>query len=257
LSQGNPGRGHTVNVGFANGERKWGERFDLLDTLLQVLGEQQLEASRGERWLKLQSGLVLQPQIVAIHPLDDGGIRTVTTIDVSHPALIPAGTFEYQHSTGADTAASALAGFKGWAAMDLPVFLDALLEQPQRCMVLSFGSQDAAAPHPLQGRRVVLGPVSQFAQEPAVETAEGHDFCSCCMFTRNFDTFKPLLDGGAPQSIRFYALRGEDGRAQADCRVNGLDFEAGTKALVGYVASWPQRGFEFRKQFGLIHSLPG
>jgi hypothetical protein len=257
ISKGNPGRSTGGRVAFARAGYQWEEHFELLDSLAEVLASRRLVTRRGERWLTLESGLALRPQIVSIHPLDEGGVRTVTTIDVSHPSLAPAGTFEYQHSTGDNTAASAAAGLEGWAAMDLPVFQDALLQKPEHCMMLSFNGKDGDAAHPLADRRVVLGPTSRFANEPAAETGEDHEFCSCCMFTRNFEAFKPLLDGTGLQAIRFYAMRDADGTAQADCRVNGLDWELGTKALASYVAGWPRRGFEFRKQFGLIHTVQG
>jgi hypothetical protein len=43
---------------------------------------------------------------------------------------------------------------------------------------------------------------------------------------------------------------------QADCRVNGEDWSAGAEALRAYVTRWPDRGFEFRKQYVVIQSPP-
>lgn len=54
--------------------------------------------------------------------------------------------------------------------------------------------------------------------------------------------------------IRLFAARYEDGAAEADCRVNGEDWPAGKEALIRYVNQWPQRGFEFRKQYVAIES---
>jgi hypothetical protein len=43
---------------------------------------------------------------------------------------------------------------------------------------------------------------------------------------------------------------------QADCRVNGEDWLAGADALRAYVATWPDRGLETRKQYVLIGPKP-
>jgi hypothetical protein len=58
---------------------------------------------------------MLTPQFVGLNPLEQGGVRTVTTIQVNHPQLVPEGVFEYQHSTGDSTAESILKGFEEWA----------------------------------------------------------------------------------------------------------------------------------------------
>jgi len=34
-----------------------------------------------------------------------------------------------------------------------------------------------------------------------------------------------------------------------DCRINGLDWEEGRRALVEYVNTWPDLGVEYRKQY--------
>lgn len=38
--------------------------------------------------------------------------------------------------------------------------------------------------------------------------------------------------------------------------VNGHDFEPGAAALREYVKTWPGAGFEFRKQYVVLHCLP-
>jgi hypothetical protein len=55
--------------------------------------------------------------------------------------------------------------------------------------------------------------------------------------------------------IRLFAGRGEDGSAQADCRVSGEDWEDGKRALLNYVDSWPQAGLELRKQYVVMQTL--
>ena len=53
-------------------------------------------------------------------------------------------------------------------------------------------------------------------------------------------------------AIRMFAMRDERGQAAADCRVNGLGWDAGMEALKKYVEGWRARGVEMRKQFILI-----
>ena len=50
-------------------------------------------------------------------------------------------------------------------------------------------------------------------------------------------------------------MRDGKGKAQADCRVNGSDWEKGAEALRHYVATWPEAGFEMRKQYVVLHTI--
>lgn len=52
--------------------------------------------------------------------------------------------------------------------------------------------------------------------------------------------------------IRFYAARNHEDQVTADCRVNGEDYPAGQEALLLYGKSWPEAGFEYRKQYILL-----
>jgi len=85
------------------------------------------------------------------------------------------------------------------------------------------------------------------------------DIAMCC--TKLWDvepaapSFKPLVAGDGFFAIRMYAMRGEDGSVAADCRVNGQEFEEGKAALRRYVSTWPQAGFEFRKQYVVLQTL--
>ena len=82
-----------------------------------------------------------------------------------------------------------------------------------------------------------------------------HPFCPCCFLTNTFDAFKALMESDRFYGIRLFAARGEDGSPQADCRVNGQDWEDGKRALLGYVETWPQAGLEFRKQYVVMQTL--
>jgi len=259
---GNPGVTAAGRIAFSNSERTWTEEFQLVPIVAGVLRSRGHEVVQHESWLELrQSGFVLQPLIVQLEPLDKGGVRTVTTMDVRHADLITDGLFKYQHATGDDVVKSLAQGFESWESIDLPVLLDALRARPEKCTLweMNFPAKDGL---PARVRRAVLGSVACYAANPppadktADESAGGceHAFCNCCFLTRNFEAFRAQLEGDGCVGIRFYAMRDEDGTPAADCRINGEDYEPGMQALRCYVATWPGHGFEFRKQYVLLHT---
>ena len=99
--------------------------------------------------------------------------------------------------------------------------------------------------------------VAHYAESPAPAQDEEHPFCPCCLFTNSLDAFHGILRDGGYAAIRLYAARDANGEISADCRVNGEDYPAGQQALAEYVGTWPQRGFEFRKQLVIAHLYDG
>src|SRR5438128_2522443 len=98
---GNPGVGAEARIAFSTGDRSWTEEVNLVELAARVLKERDYAVTRHETWLEHpDSGFVLLPQIVAVEPLDSGGVRTVTTIQTHHRRLVPDGVFEYQHAAG-------------------------------------------------------------------------------------------------------------------------------------------------------------
>jgi hypothetical protein len=254
-SGANPGKAVKASIAFANGGRTWKEEVDIVTSLSEVLKSGSHPHAAEKSWIKLAGGLILQPRLVSLHPLENGGVQTVTTIEASHPAGIPTGVFEYQHAAG-DTTQKALGqGFEGWMRGDLPVFLDALQTRPKFCgaLEMNFSATDAT---PERKRRVILGPVVHLLNRPAASPPEEHPFCPCCLVTRTLDTMKQRIADGGFYGVRLFAMRGADGAAEADCRLNGEDWEAGKAALIKYVESWPDLGVEFRKQYVIIQDQP-
>jgi len=254
----NPGKGVSVRIAFANGTRTWEEKADLPEILERILKQAGHATTRSKGSVALESGLVLLPSMVSFQPLDGGGVRTVTTIETSHPDRIPPAVFEYQHATGNTTEASIGSGFDNWAKLDLPVFLDVLTPKPQTCtiMQMEFPADESGAK---RTRQVFLGPVAHMMEHPLPKSESGeetHAFCPCCLFTNSGEAFHELLTQKTFHGIRFFALRDQNGEVSADCRVNGEDWPAGVEALRRYAASWPQQGYEFRKQFVVISSPP-
>ena len=257
---GNPGQTVQVSTTVTDGERSREESFHLVELAARVLTERGHKVVPHDSWLELApSGLILQPLLVDLIPAEEGGVKTTTTIDVWHPRLIPSGLFEYQHAA-ADTLEKALSeGFEGWEAVDLPVLLDALRPRAETCGALEM-TFPAKEGRPGLTRRAVLGPVAHFAKEASARESgaageEDHAFCSCCFVTQNYEAFRSQLESDECVGIRFYAARYADGSPKADCRINGEDHEPGMASLRDYVARWPGSGFEFRKQYVLIHTI--
>lgn len=249
----NPGQGPLAIVAFANGERSWEEKDELPATLANTLNELGHKAIAKGDWVELDGGYLLLPQVVNVQPLEQSGVRTATTIQVSHDSVVSAGVFEYQHSNGANIHESFASGFKSWAEIDLPVFLDAQRAKAKDSMVwqAKAGSEATSALRP--GRRILMGPPMQMAQNTA-RLAGDHEFCPCCLFTQCIGVTGDLLRDDAFYGVRLFVTRDRDGLIQADCRVNGVDRPDAAAKLMEYAKTWPDRGLEYRKQYVIIQS---
>jgi hypothetical protein len=239
----NPGRGHRVRVALKNSRKRWKESCDLptsLATALTALGHTAIV--KGD-WLELGE-LSLLPQVVNVEP-EESGVKTTSTIQIAHASLVPGGLFEFQHASGTDVRDSFANGFKSWAELDLPVFLDALLSEPKTCMVMKSTE--------VLDRRFVFGPPLHMAQNPEA-TKAAHDFCPCCLFTNSIGAFEDLVRDTRFFGLELFVSRDAEGRIEADCRVNGVDLPKGAAALARYAKTWPDRGIEYRKQYVCIQT---
>lgn len=270
LCKSNRGIGVEGKVAFTRGDRSWTEQFNTVTLAASVLQARGLPVRTEKTWLvHEESGFILLPQLVQLQPLEDGGVRTVTTIQTNHPGLAPDGLFEYQHSTGDSTTDSIQKGFDQWAQGDFPPLIDALRTKPEVCTMLemTFPAKDAA---PARVRRAILGPTMHYMASPSAsnedstraadalaqgEAGDAHPFCPCCLLTKSFEAFRELIEGDGFYGLRLYAMRDAEGTPEADCRVNGDDWEKGAQALRDYVKTWPDAGFEFRKQYVVLHSV--
>jgi hypothetical protein len=180
-------------------------------------------------------------------------VHTVSTVQVNHPTLAPAGVFEYQHSGGETLNESVAEGLAQWVKMDFVVLVDALRPKPGTCsaMEMSFPAKEGL---PARKRRAVLGPVYHARNSGERTEPEEHPFCPCCLLTNSFEAFKDLVMGYDVHFLRLFAMR-EHGEVGADCRVDGHDFEPGAEALRAYARTWPGGGFEVRKQLVVVQSV--
>ena len=250
-SADNPGKGTTMRAGFANGEKTWSDEVNVLECLVAVLRGKEIPTTSFSHWVEMENGIILQPQIVAMQPQEKDGVKTTTTIEASHPGIFPKGVFEFQHSIGNEMMDSVRKGFDSWVQLDWPVLTDAVTKGKASCMAMQM-KREATQDQLAIARRFILGPTMHMVAKPQDAKTGEHDFCPCCLFTNSIDAFKPLFEGDAFYGIRLFAARDADGLIQADCRVNGRDYPAGQAALLEYVKKWPDRGFEFRKQYVAI-----
>lgn len=259
LCPSNPGIGIEGKVAFSNAEGSWTEKFDVVELAGRELRKHGHRVKKRKGWLEHPAGrFLISPQLVELQPMDNGGVRTVTTIQVNHPELFPAGVFEYQHAAGDDCAHSLSSGFDQWVQTDFVALLEALQPEPQTCMSLRI-EFPVEGDRPAHVRRAVLGPVAHYMQDPPDpadgDACEEHPFCPCCLLTNSFQAFEELIELDGFYGLRLYAARIPEEDAQADCRVNGDDWEPGAEALRQYARLWPEAGFEFRKQYVVLHSL--
>lgn len=163
----NPGKGSAGSVAFQRGEKSWTERFNLVDLLASALQKKGHAVQRERSWLVHESsGFILIPQIIELQPLEEGEVRTTSTIQTNHDALMPDGLFEYQHSTGDHVEESFRKGFEQWVETDFVALLEALKARPEICTFLEYKFPPKAG-MPERCRRVILGPVTHTIQNPS------------------------------------------------------------------------------------------
>lgn len=226
---------------------------DLSELLEKLLKARKLPVVRHEGALLVHRlGLSIRPRALSAARSDDGVVRTVSAIVWIDRQVFPRGTFEYQHGRGRTLREALELGLNDWLALDLPVLLDAKEDTPRTCPVMKLSFPDGRV------RRVLLGPAKHQAEQAtaAQRANDPHPFCSCCFVTQSLPALDALLKSDEPYAVRFVALRMSNGEVSVDCRVNGEDFAPGHGALVHYAGSWPQLGFEARKQYVIIQSDP-
>ncbi len=228
----------------------------MVDLLSKALAKENYQhtANLATGRIKLENGFNLRPVCGGITPIDQGGCRTMTNIYFEHPDLAPEPAFEYQHSVGDSAESSIAKGFEQWVQLDLATLSAALEDKLTQFTALEMAFPATETEAALT-RRAVLGAVAHLATNPDPNAGQDeHSFCPCCLFTRSMPAFERLVREDRFLGIRFFAMRNAEGLPEADCRVNGEEFEAGKEALRKYIDTWPNRGFEFRKQYVVVHS---
>jgi hypothetical protein len=257
ICKANPGL--STGAAFARSDRDGTEEVDLLDVAASALKQHDYAVERGNGWLyHTESAFTIVPRIVHVIPLEDGGVRTLTTVQVNHPTLVPDGVFEFQHATDEGVVEAVSWGLSQWVELDFVTLLDSLRPEASSCATMEMALPEQAG-RPARKRRAVLGPVAHLRQgsptEASTSESEEHAFCPCCLFTNSFEAFRSHIEGDQVFCLRLLAQRDGDGNPGADCRVNGEDWEPGAEALRAYVATWPAAGFELRKQLVILQTV--
>lgn len=232
----------------------------LIELLQRAAGAHGLNLAAAEGGLiETSTGFTLVPQLLSSLQVDSALTQTATILNIAHPDLFPDGIYEYQHSIGTSEADSLQKGFDQWAQLDWPVLREALSPEHQSCtrMDMEYPAAEGRVAHT---RSLILGPVMHMGIDQGAQATseEQHPSgCPCCLLTNSMLAFREQLETpGVLFALRLFAMRDDDGSTQADCRINGEEYEPGKAALAAYAASWPQAGFESRKQYVVATSAP-
>ena len=206
---------------------------------------------RGDRLEHRDSGITIHPRAYESRPSPDL-VHSVVVVTLNHPRFPEDGIFEYQHAVAETQREGICDGLDQWLQMDFTVLLDALRDRPQTCSAMEWRFDTS----PGQVRRVLFGPIGHMVTQPErIPKDAEHPFCPCCLFTNTYEIFLPQMKTDGFYGIRQLASRDENGSIQADCRINGSEFETGKRALRAYAETWPQAGIEMRKQYIVMQSL--
>lgn len=262
--ENNPGQGTALKLTLTKDDGN--ESFEhvvMAEILQNVLAEAgwTTEIIDGGWLYQPDTGYYLWPLIWDLSiDEDDGSVQTASTIQIHHRELFPNGIFEYQYSFGQyDTVQEALAsGFDTWLKTDWETLLDAADPQEAAHLRLTITPKDD-----VPKRLVLLGSVGFFPareddgdEEGSEECSLHGEFCECCLFTRSMEAFEPLIKSQENYAIRIFASRDDEGETDADCRVNGEDWDGALESLKNYAATWQGSGTMFRKQYIIIRNAP-
>lgn len=242
--QANPAHGSKGKCAFQSGDRQWEERFDLVQSLSQAMAAKKIGHRVSGETLNVQ-GIHLAPGIVHIQPMENGGVRTLTTIEYAFDPLRLEGIFEFQHATGSNLDESLRTGFAYWVDSDLPVMIEALTRSTQSHTKMTMETKEGLRKVAYLGNPLRLA-LRTDKDDPC------HPFCPCCLFTNSLRAFEEQLKQPGFFAIRLLASRSPDGEVSADCRINGVDFDPGFAYLRSYAEQWPDQGFEMRKQYVIL-----
>ena len=195
---------------------------------------------------------------------DNGLVHIALLTDARHDSAFPDGLYEFQHGSGSSVPEAIQDGYSQWAQLDIPVICDVSGRSPAASMIMDI-TLPATQESPERQRRIILGPTGHFTEDGSHENeakcekdacGEEHPFCSCCLVTNSMEAFQPLVEAEGTLGVRLFASRDQQGQTLADVRVNADSFEPCVTALRAYAETWPQHGFELRKQYVVFTDAP-
>jgi hypothetical protein len=229
------------------------EQSHLTELLLRALEVRGFQARLVDGHALLDSGVHVDCDFLQAVVATDGSVRTSTRTLAWHESHFPEGVLEYQHSSGATLDGALQEGFASWSSMDLALLESIATDELDNCSSMQLELPDGEGG--TLRRQVVFGNAAHLARAPVVAGEEEHPFCPCCLFTQSMEALKGSIAVDRFLGIRLFAMRNPEGIPEADCRINGEDAPEALPALRHYVSTWPQRGFEFRKQYVAVRTL--
>lgn len=185
--------------------------------------------------------------------LDDSNPETVSSrliIKVRHEKFFPHGIFEYSYGFGKDAAEAIEHAIFRWIELDFNAFHDLLCEskavfrEGNKLELVSISTNGG-----ILGWEVVLTDIIHLESETQ-KVKINQDEIYLDML--DLITGSLLCEKGV-YGIKYFAMQDESGNIQLDCRLNGIDWEEGRRALGNYVLNWGiQNELHWRKQYVLI-----
>lgn len=219
--------------------------FQILSNALLSYG---FVTNRIENWLvHEETGFLFAPELLYIEP-SENNVSTGSVVHSYHADLFPDAIFEYQYYSFENDAVQSLTeGFKLWIETDLLLLMNALKQDNHDFMTMTIDKEDG------KPTKLLFGDVAQMGNSNHSDSHDEDGFCPCCLFTNSIDAFQPLLNDNKNHAIRLFAYKNtEKGDIDADCRVNGEEFEEAKPALINYAKTWQGKDMIFRKQYMLI-----
>jgi hypothetical protein len=196
--------------------------------------------STREDWPELAPDLDFAVRLLGSGPGEHGGVAARLAVAAHAPRVSAAPILEFANGVGGTLDEALDNAIASWCATDLPVFADALREDPAECRLMT---KDQADGSPV---RIVLGPLRYWSAEGAAPC------CDVCLFTALLKSDPALFDAREPTAIKAFVTRDAKGAVCADLRVNALDSERHRAAMEDWARSWDGAGFAARKQFMLV-----
>lgn len=237
------------------------ERLDYACQALQKAFENKCMVTiRHDKWVIHEpTGYMFSPNLFQVQGTIDEDVSTGTTVEILHPKLFPDGIYEYQYSFAKDGVFDSMVqGFELWIDSDVTVLFASIEDKPEQFMYLTM---DTPPDEDTQiHRQVIFGNVMRYGgtkteDNPEKNSDTEHDFCPCCLFTQNIELFGPLLKTNKNYAVRLFVSRNDEGETDADCRLNGDEWEEAKPKLKAYADTWKGEGMEFRKQYVIIKAI--
>lgn len=183
-----------------------------------------------------------------------GNIHARLIIKTRHEGLFPDGIFEFAYGGGTDMESAIIDAAYRWIQSDFNTIHDLLCTAKEhnhdgnKADVVSMTPQGEVL-----GWEIVFGPLISTTIEGVKQKISQDE-----IFWRLFDVItEDLLGEKGIYPIKFFAIQNEKNEIDADCRLNGQDWQKGREALLEYIREWNLKDiFHWRKQYVIVVNRP-